>query len=94
MAHEPAFSIPKGLEDDPDILAAAKPLILAGMRAAIEVLEEAPLNLKMSLVRSILPAALKSISAKGNEDELTELRVMVSRLYAEIGGDSDADEPE
>lgn len=79
------FEIPEALAEDPEILSAAKSLILDSIAHAQELLDEGIPSVKMGIIRSLLPAAVKlATHQKTLDDEVEELRAQVNDMYARM----------
>lgn len=71
-----------GLDDDPEVRAAIRRLAIDAIEQARELLIDASPNIKMQMIRQLLPALAKSLSAGKDEDEATkEALATVTELY-------------
>lgn len=73
----PIPPLPRGIEDDPEVRAKAKRLLVQAYDTALEMLEESDPATKKELVKALLPIAARSFRDKGDDEEMAALRATV-----------------
>lgn len=74
-------NLPESLAHDPDIYNAIKSLVLDAIDEAREILDTAAPTNKLNLIRILLPAASRALSARQDSDGLDELRERIDTMY-------------
>lgn len=79
-------SIPKGLDDDPDVRDRARRLLLAAYDHALELLEDGDPSTKREITRSLLPTLGRAMRDRSGDEEMAALRLHVDEAYDVIRG--------
>lgn len=75
------------VHDDPELRAAVKSLAMEAVTQARYIMERGTPNLKLAVIKVLMPAVARELAKKEDRDDLTQLRAEMSQMFAEMRGD-------
>jgi hypothetical protein len=83
------------IHDDPELRAAVKNLAMRAVQEAQIIMDRGTPNLKLSVIKVLMPAVARELAKKEERDDLAILRAQMTEMFKEIrdgvpGEDGDA----
>lgn len=85
----------EALKDDPEIASQMQTLALMAIQEADSLLRNGPPNVKVQVLRAIMPAVASALKASTVDNELEQFKDEMRQMMKEVrGGDEDEDSEE